>query len=194
MYKRQAPESPYTTLRPFSFTRCQVTQYFHTQWAAEWDSYVGGRMTKEFLPCPNSSRVGPLLDLDRTTLTQCLSFLTGHNNLRYHYSLRESGVSPECRFCSLAPETSSHLYATCPRFSTLRFDINGLFHIPFLPPVWTVDRVVTFLQNHHISLAMDNTPEFPPPNEHDWSDIDPDPPDSASTDSSVNLSLPSSVF
>ena len=117
-----------------------------------------------------------------------------HNHLQYHHSLWEADVSPECRFCLLAPETSSHLYAACPRFSTLRFDVNGLFHIPWLPPDWTVDRVVSFLQKHHISLAMDNAFEFPPPNEHGWSDIDPDPPDSASMDSYVNLSLPSSVF
>ena len=151
-------------------------------------------MTKDFLPRPNSSLVAPLLDLDRITLTTCLSFLTGHNDLRYHYSLRESGVSPGCRFCLLAPETSAHLYADCPRFSTLRFALNGLFHIPDLPSTWTVDRIISFVKNNHISLAMTNTLEFPPPNEHDWSDIDPDPPDSISTDSSVILTLPSSVF
>ena len=134
-----ATESPYTPLCPVSFSRSQVSRYFHGKWAAEWDSYNGGRMTKEFLPRPNPSQVGPLLDLDRTTLTLCLSFLTSHNNLRYQYSLREPDVSPDCRFCLLAPETSAHLYADCPRFSTLRFDINGLFHIPRLPPIWTVD-------------------------------------------------------
>ena len=151
-------------------------------------------MTKEFLPQPNSLQVGPLLALDRVTLTRCISFLTGHNNLHYHRSLREPDIPSECRFCLLAPETSSHLYAACPRFSTLRFDLNGIFSVPSLPPVWTVDRVVSFLQHRPILSAMDDTLEFAPPIEHDWSDIDPDPPDSNSSDMSVISDLSASVF
>ena len=151
-------------------------------------------VTKEFLPQPNASQVGPLLDLDRVTLSRCISFLTGHNNLRYHRSLREPGVPSECQFCLLSPETSSHLYATCPRFSTLRFDLNGLFSVPSLPLAWTVDRVISFLQHHPISSAMDDAQDFAPPIEHDWSDIDPDPPDTDSTDMSVISSSSASVF
>ena len=76
--------------------------------------------------------------------------------------------------------------------------LQGFLQIGFkmteYPSTWTVDRIISFVKNHHISLAMTNTLEFPPPNEHDWSDIDPDPPDSVSIDSSVTLSPPSSVF
>ena len=132
--------------------------------------------------------------LDRPTLSRCISFLTGHNNLRYHRRLREPDVPLECRFCLLSPETASHLYAVCPCFSTLLFDLNGLFSIPSLPPPWTVDRVVSFLQHGPISSAMDDPHELPFTIEHDWSDIDPDPPDSDCTDMSVPVSDPDSVF
>ena len=93
----QATESPYIPMCPVVFSRHRVSQYFRERWAAKWTSYDGGGMTKDFLPCPNSSQVAPLLDLDQVTLTTCLSFLTGHNDLRYHYSFCLLYTSPSPR-------------------------------------------------------------------------------------------------
>ena len=101
---------------------------------------------------------------------------------------------PSAASASFPPETAAHLYANCPCFSTLQFDLNGLFSIPSLPPSWTVDRVVSFLQHASISTAMDNPHTLPFVIEHDWSDVDPDPPDSDSTDSPVALSDSDSAF
>ena len=151
-------------------------------------------MTKEFLPHPNPTRVLPLLTLDRTTLTQCIAFLTGHNNLRYHRSLREPGTPSLCPFCGLSPETSAHLVAECPRFATLRFDTTGSFSLPYLPTSWTVDQLVSFLQHTSISTAMDDPHTLPFIIEHDWSDVDPDPPDSNSDVPSASLSDDDSVL
>ena len=132
-------------------------------------------MAKEFPPTPNPSLVRPLLSLDRTTLTRCIAFLTGHNNLRYHRSLREPDTHPLCRFCDLFPETSAHLFASCPWFASLRLDTTGSFSLPSLPSAWTADRLVSFLQHVSLSAAMDDPHALPFIIEHDWSDVDPDP-------------------
>ena len=112
-------------------------------------------MTKDFLPFPNAGLVGPLLDLDRLTLTLCISFLTGHKNLGYHRSLREPGADSQCRFSGLAPKTAAHLYSGCPHLSGLRFDFTGYFVLPNLPDSWSVDRLVSFLRNlYFISFGL----------------------------------------
>ena len=125
-----ALESPYLPLRPLVSSRGAVLHVVLETWSTNWTAYSGGRMTKDFLPRPNAGQVCPLLTLDRTTLARCVAFLTGHNNLRYHHSLRDPGVSPECRFCLLSPGTAAHLYTDCLCFSTLWFDLNGLFFHP----------------------------------------------------------------
>ena len=135
-------------------------------------------MTKAFLPRPCSDRVLPL---DRPTLGRCVAFLTGHNNLCYHLSLREPSTSPDCRFCFLSPETAAHLYVDCPRLFGFRFGLGGLFSIPSLPDLWTVEQIVTFLSHPPISAAMDDPHGLPFVIEHDWSDVDPEPPDSDSS-------------
>ena len=73
-------------------------------------------MTKDFLPYPRPDVVHPLLSLLRPTLGRCVAFLTGHNNLRYHLSLREPGTPSACRFCFQAPETAAHLLPIVPGF------------------------------------------------------------------------------
>ena len=57
-----------------------------------------------------------------------------------------------------------------------------------------MDRVASFLQHGPVSSAMDDPQNLPFPIEHDWSDIDPDPPDSIPTDMSVVSSSSDSVF
>ena len=68
-------------------------------------------------------------------------------------------------------------------FSSLPYPPSGLW-------------IVLFPSSQHgpVSSAMDDPQDLPFPIEHDWSDIDPDPPDSESTDMSVALSSPDSVF
>ena len=145
-------------------------------------------MTKAFLPRPNSGHVRPLLALDRTTLSRCVAFITGHNNLRYHRSLHDPDTPSGCRFCAMSPETAAHLYANCPRFLGLRFDLSGLLYLHHLPDSWSVDRMVSFLSHAPISAAMDDAHILPFVIEHDWSDVDPDPPDTGSSSSLASMS------
>ena len=96
-------------------------------------------MTKDFLPLPNPDRVRPLLGLDRSTLTRCFSFLTGHNNHGYHRSLREPNTDNLFRFCYLPTETAAHLYAECPICQVFVLTLPGAlsFHASLLPGMWT---------------------------------------------------------
>ena len=134
-----APASPYLPLRPLTSSRGEISHAIMETWPASWTAYPGGRMTKDFLPRPNPSWVRPLLALDRPTLTRCVSFLTGHNNLRYHRSLREPGTVCLCRFYDLSVETSAHLYAECPCFSNFHFNTLAALLSPASPPLglWT---------------------------------------------------------
>ena len=176
-----SPESTYLPLCPLSHSRGLVSHAIHETWANHWTEYTGGRMTKDFLPRPSSSQVLPLLSLDRTTLGRCVPFLTGHNDLHYHLSLREPGTSPTCRFCSLSPETAAHLYADCPRLSSFCFGLCGSFFIPSLSDSWTVKQITTFLSHLPVSTAMDDPHGLPFVIEHNFSDVDPEPPDSDSS-------------
>ena len=88
----------------------------------------------------------------------------------------------------MSPETAAHLYADCPWFLGLRFDLSGLFSLHHLPDSWSVDRMVSFLTHAPISTAMDDPHVLPFVIEHDWSDVDPDPPDTGSSSSLASMS------
>ena len=60
-----ALESPYLSLRPLVSSRSAVSRVV----LETWNTYPGGRMTKEFIPRLNAGQVRPLLLLDRTTLS-----------------------------------------------------------------------------------------------------------------------------
>ena len=59
-----ALESPYLPLRPLVSSRGAVFRVVLDAWSTDWNAYQGGRMTKEFLPQPNSGQVHTLLMLD----------------------------------------------------------------------------------------------------------------------------------
>ena len=143
-------------------------------------------MTKHFLPRPNPSQVSPLIQLDRVSLSQCIGFLTGHNDLRYHHSLRNPEICNACRFCGGGAETSAHLYAECPSFSTTRLHITGSFVLPIPIIEWTCDQLFTFLRIPAIARALSGlTPDYLRGLTAEWSESDPDPDGSESSSSSL---------
>ena len=52
-----------------------------------------------------------------------------------------------------------------------------LITLASLPAFWTVDQLLSFLQHTSISAALDDPHTLSFVIEHDWSDINPDPPD-----------------
>ena len=62
--------------------------------------------------------------------------------------------------------------------ASFRLDTTGSFSLPCLSSTWTVDQLIAFLHHASISSAMGDPHALPFIIEHDWSDVDPDPPDS----------------
>ena len=181
----QSDSAHHDVLPAFGVVRRGIAALRLSMWTEEWAAYPGGRMTKHFLPKPNPIQVSPLIQLDRVSLSQCTSFLTGHNDLRYHHSLRDPEVGNTCRFCAGEAETSSHLYAECPSFSVTRFHITGSFFLPIPIEDWTHEHLFTFLKLPSISQAMSGlTPDYLRGLTVEWSESEPDPDGSESSLSS----------
>ena len=146
-----AAEPPYLPLRPLSSSRAAVSHAIMETWSTNWTTYSGGRMTKDFLPHPNPSRVRPLLALDRIlpSLLATIIFVTtavsGNPTLRISVASATYLERPRRTFMRSVP---------C--FATLRFNTTGLFTLPCLSTSWTVDQLVSFLQHTSISAAMDD--------------------------------------
>ena len=177
---------PHTVLPAFRVARKTIASLCLSLWRREWSAYPGGRMTKHFLPGPNPTQVSPLIQLDRVSLSQCIGFLTGHNDLRYHHSLRNPDICNACRFCGGGAETSSHLYAECPSFSTTRLHITGSYVLPIPITGWICDQLFTFLRVPAIARALSGlTPDYLRGLTAEWSESDPDPDGSDSSSSSL---------
>ena len=148
-------------------------------------------MTKIFFPQPREDISTEILRLDRDTLSLCIAFITGHNNLGYHHNLRDPLVSNRCRFCQEEVESASHLLASCPRLNLLRFNIIGVYQLNVGLDLVDSVQLVSFISNPAVNAALRGLqPEYllrPP---EDWSDTDPDPPTptltSSDTDDSMN--------
>ena len=171
-----------------SFVKSRISSLVHRMWTEEWTDYEGGRMTKEFFPEPDNTSSTALLALTRHVLSQCVAFITGHNELRYHRSLREAGLSSSCRLCFQDRETASHLLTECPRLSITRFDIFGTHH-PVLP-LWelSVRQFACFVRSPVIWSSLTDTDfNYLNPSCDEWSLDDPPTSDSVSY---THLTLP----
>ena len=132
------------------------------------------RITKEFFPEPDTILSESLLDLPRHVLSQCVAFITGRNDLQYHRSLQEVGLSNSCCLCFQERETASHLITECPRLSLTRFNIFGS-HYPSLP-LWelSIKHFECFVRPPVIWSSLTDTDiNYLNPSCDEWSQDDP---------------------
>ena len=125
-------------------------------WDKEWKNCGIARMSKQFFSNANIQRADELIKLSRENLTLILTMTTGHNDLRYHASLRNPTISPRCRLCDYECETFYHLLRDCPRLNNLRFDIYGVYQIRGDLP-WDIDCVLNFIKSIPFDLRQPNS-------------------------------------
>ena len=129
--------------RPFLDLTCATGKSMRKSWAQHWESYKEARMSKQFYKAPSSVQAKTLLKLNREEITTIITMTTGHNDLRYHHSLRDASVHPACRLCRGEHETFYHLFTTCPRLNEIRFKVTGVYQLQLLSH-WSYDKIIDF--------------------------------------------------
>ena len=118
--------------RPFLDLTQSIEDKVRKSWTLRWESYKEARMSKQFYKHPCSSQAKQLLKMCREEITIIITTTTGHNDLRYHHSLRNPTIPPICRLCGLEDETFFHLFTTCPRLNENRFKVTGVYQLHVL--------------------------------------------------------------
>ena len=143
-----------------SWVKCPINSYkarsgimMVEEWNKEWRGCGIARMSKQFFPDVNIQRSSELIKLNRDDLTLIVTMTTGHNDLRYHSSLREPTISPYCRLCNLEKETFFHLLGECPRLNKLRFDIYGV-HQMIGDVLWDTEYLLEFIKSLPFNLRQ----------------------------------------
>ena len=143
-----------------SWVKCPINSYrsrtdneMVKEWNKEWLECGMARMSKQFYKSVDMVRFGELVKLSRGDLTLIVTMTTGHNDLRYHYSLRDPTVSPKCRLCNCERETFYHLLRECPRLNGLRFDLLGAYQI-MGDMAWEPDCLLDFIKSIPFDLRQ----------------------------------------
>lgn len=96
----------------------------YTRARNRWTNVEGHRQCKAFKL--DKIKGDEFIKLNRKEFSALLSFVTGHNNLRYQRSLISNGTtSSVCRFCGDGDEDSVHIMETCENFNRIRLEIFG---------------------------------------------------------------------
>ena len=127
----------------------------HSVWIREWLDYKNARMFKQFYPSINLDMSDALIGLCREDLTNIITMISGHNDLRYHFSLRNPNTDPNCRLCGDPRETFFHLYTDCPRLNTLRFNVTGKYNLGDAAG-WSPDTIIQFIRELPFSIRDPN--------------------------------------
>lgn len=114
------------------------------EWNDEWTRSKQARLAKLFFPRTDPGLSHILTKMTRSNLMTIITMTTGHNDLRYHTSLRDRITDPMCRLCQLQNETFYHLYTFCPRPKELRFKLLGVYALNHLYS-WDPDRLLQFV-------------------------------------------------
>ena len=128
---------------PWSALKNKIVSQIYEMWEREWNEYDGARMSKQFIPGPDSNKAKYLLKLSRAELGRILRLLSGHNGLFYFKHKVDNEICPTCRFCGEEDETFYHLATKCPCFSTTQRDIF-LDKYPIINTDWNVRDVLRF--------------------------------------------------
>ena len=129
--------------RPLVQVRARSEKMLSDCWGREWSAYKEARMTKQFFHTLSPGLSRSIMELSRGDLTTIVTMVTSHNDLRYHSSLRDPNVRPECRLCGLDRETFFHLFVECPRLNTTRFKILG-YHFRGYLGEWQPGQLLDF--------------------------------------------------
>ena len=136
--------------------KLQVSSGMRQQWTTRWQQRADCRQTKIWFPEPHKGKTAELLGKSRLEVSSLVQCITGHNFLRKHEALIDSGESLDsCRYCEedSVPESSFHVVGECRAFEEIR---HSIFKRPNLadPPEWTVRKLASFLREASIGPLL----------------------------------------
>ena len=134
----------------------QVSSSMRQQWTTRWQQRADCRQTKIWFPEPHKGKTAELLGKSRLEVSSLVQCITGHNFLRKHEALIDSGESLDsCRYCEedSIPESSFHVVGECRAFNEVRHAIFKR-HTLADPPEWTVRKLASFLREASIGPLL----------------------------------------
>ena len=135
-------ESLVLTTMPASHKKAMIMDQVLLVWKNQWIAYPHARQTKQFFPQVRESVTKELFGLLRQDIGRFVRLCTGHNNLNYHASLRDAGISAMCRLCENERETFHHFLTECPRLLSDRAEIFKDYSGPDLNgSTWSVNDI-----------------------------------------------------
>ena len=118
----------------------QVSSSMRQQWTTRWQQRADCRQTKIWFPEPHMGKTAELLGKSRLEVSSLVQCITGHNFLRKHEALIDSGESLDsCRYCEedSVPESSFHVVGECRAFNEVR---HAIFQAPYVGGSSRMDR------------------------------------------------------
>ena len=142
-------------LPPASWAKRLIYDFFIKIWNQRWISLKEARQTKIWFPTINMGKSEALIKLSRPELGLAVQMITGHNRLKRHESIVNSGVvDATCRLCLEEEETSWHLIGECPALWQQRGDSFESYQLNH-PPDWKVPQFLNFLRKAKIAEIND---------------------------------------
>ena len=130
-----------------SEVRNAISNHYVKLWTKWWSKYKKCRQTKIWFPEPDINKSKKSIKYNRATFSTMVRWVTGHNFLKRHNAIVEPEPhDPNCRYCGLEPETSSHIITECEVLCHHRSEIFNTHFLNPREPVWRVDRLIAFLQ------------------------------------------------
>ena len=130
---------------PVSHTviKSMIKEISDTCWQERWRELKTCRQTKQFWNKLSVKQSKKALALNRKDLSRLIQCTTGHNNLMYHSSKKDTSQSPICRLCLEDIETFYHFVTECPRLRIMRQDILRNKQITNTES-WSIGRILEF--------------------------------------------------
>ena len=139
---------------PRNQVKTLVLESLHSTWKFEWIDYPEARQTKQFVVEPIKTKADKACRLSRLQLGRLIRIITGHNVLKYHFSLMNPLESPFCRFCGTDRETFFHFITECPPLRQLRIN-HFLDRDIFSDYSWKVNEILDFSYEKCITTLID---------------------------------------
>ena len=119
---------------------------------------------------PDKDKSKKLIKENRTNFSRLVRWITGHNFLKRHNAI----INPDnqdllCRYCSLEPETSSHLVTDCEVLCHVRAEAFNTHFLSTTEPYWQPHNLIKFINDNSVK-DLEQDESYIPNSQH--SDID----------------------
>jgi len=123
---------------PSSYIQRDIKLYAQDLAKRAWESLPGLQVSKRHLR-ENTNSPRDFIQLDRRSIRQVTTAITGHGNINMHLHKMGLTDSPLCPKCEMEEETMGHHIEKCPAYALARL---ANFYKPFLqgPSEWGTEK------------------------------------------------------